>query len=209
MIKKFFQSKAGFTLIELVITIAIFAAMTTYLLAKYGKFNQSLLLTNLAYDIALTIRTAQSYGLNVKSTASGDFNTPYGVHFDIGMVNHNTCFAFFADADGDSMYDQQEYCGESDQGGEKISLYSLKRGSIISNLKVCADETNPGWCDEDVDFIDITFKRPDPDAIIYSEGSGLTNNNKRIIFAEITLQATDGTVKKIIVRSTGQIAIIN
>jgi hypothetical protein len=144
--------------------------------------------------------------LNVKSTASGDFNTPYGVHFN---KDKNTCFVFFSDSTPDFVYDQGVYCGGTSGSGEKISLYSLKRGSIIKNLKVCADEAIPGWCDVDVNEIDVTFKRPDPDAIIYSDGSPETNNNKRIIFAEITLEATDGSIKKIIVRSTGQMAIIN
>ena len=96
------QSNRGFTLIELVITIAIFAAMTTYLLAKYGKFNQSLLLTNLAYDVALTIRTAQSFGLNVKAVTTNaeyvtpSFDFPYGAHFD-SRSTKNKSFIFFAD----------------------------------------------------------------------------------------------------------------
>ena len=48
MKNKFTKFQKGYTLVELVITITIFAAMTAYLLAKYGTFNQSVALTNLA-----------------------------------------------------------------------------------------------------------------------------------------------------------------
>ena len=79
----------GFTLIELLVCITIFVIMTALLLFKYGNFNQSVLLTNLAYDTALTIRTAQNYGLSVKAVkdasgadvicSSSNFQCAYGV----------------------------------------------------------------------------------------------------------------------------------
>ncbi|MDQ5893199.1 MAG: putative Type pilus pilin [Patescibacteria group bacterium] len=222
MKKNFFKLIRGFTLIELVITIAIFAAMTGYLLAKYGKFNQSLLLTNLAYDVALTIRTAQSYGLNVKSVdtyaegyGSGpSFSYPYGVHFD-SSSSKNTTFIFFADQDdlGNSVYGNGVYDppATSDESAldEKISSYSIKRGSIINELLVC---TNEGGDQETscavVDTIDVSFKRPDPDARIFGDGDSMLEGSK-IEYAEVSLLATDGSIKKVIIRTTGQIAITN
>src|SRR6185369_4435025 len=78
-------SKRGFTLIELLISVAIFVYMTGLLVAKYGNFNQSVLLTDLAYDVALTIRTAQTYGLSVKAVNSSPspYQYAYGVDFSI------------------------------------------------------------------------------------------------------------------------------
>ncbi len=217
MKKKLFKLIKGFTLIELVITIAIFAAMTTYLLAKYGKFNQSLLLTNLAYDVALTIRTAQSFGLNVKSistsAAAPSFDFPYGAHFDITGSN-NKSFVFFSDQDsmpdgkfGNGVYDPP--VDDEPLTGEKINSYSIKRGSIISELLVCVGEGGAGeiLCAAP-DTLDISFKRPDPDARIFANGVNTIGGSK-LNYAEITLLATDGSTKKIIIRTTGQIAITN
>lgn len=195
---RIFKSINGFTLIELVITIAIFAAMTTYLLAKYGKFNQTILLTNLAYDVALTIRTAQSYGLNVKAAASGLFNSPFGAHFNKSSST-KSCFIFFADINSDKVYSDTQYCTTGGSVTEKISSYSIKRGSFISELCAGDDEND---CDS-TDTLDITFKRPDPDAIIMNE------SDEKKSYARITLLATDGSEKNVIVRSTGQIAITN
>ena len=213
MKKKFNLKQKGFTIIELMITIFIFATMTTYLLAKYGTFNQSILLTNLAYDVALTIRTAQSYGLNVKSVATNpadslSFSYPYGVHFDVSSA-HNKSFIFFADQDlvtadqfGDGTYDS----GDDDEEfplDEKISAYTIKRGSYISGI--CVKNEEDEECTA-ADKLDVSFRRPDPDAIIIGEAEGSLSEWR---YAEVNLSATDGSTKKIIVRSTGQIAITN
>ena len=194
--KKIFKNRKdftrGFTLVELMISVGIFALMTTFLLAKYGKFNQSVLLTNLAYDIALTIRNAQSYGLNVRSAPDGpeNFDIAYGVHFATDLPSQ---YIFFLDADKNGVY--------TGTPQEKIAKYSIKRGSVIDFL--CVANT-PLQCSQ-VGGIDITFKRPNPDAIIKREG----DTDTTFKYARITLRATDGSTKKIEIRSTGQIAVTN
>lgn len=184
------KEQKGFTIIELLISIGIFAIMTGLLLAKYGTFNQSVLLTNLAYDVALTLRSAQSYGLNVRSASatSDAFDYPYGVHFIKGASE----FVFFSDNNSNGLYGG---------GTEKISSTLIKRGSIISNL--CAGSETSCTTVANNSYLDVTFKRPDPNAII--KASGLTNPS----YAEITLQATDGSIKTVVVRSTGQIEVKN
>lgn len=188
------QNQKGFTILELMITVFIFAVMTGLLLAKYGKFNQSLLLTNLAYDVALTIRTAQSYGLNVKSASatSNLFDYPYGVSFDINT--QSTSFIFFSD---------QNSNGIRDPGDVDLSTYSLKKGSKISGVCAGADDSS---CNIFVSKkLTITFKRPNPEALITNSlFIGQTSS-----YGKIILQSSDGTLKKVVVRSTGQIAITN
>ncbi len=198
----------GFTLVELVVSLAIFAFMTIFLIAKYGTFNQSVLLTNLAYDVALNIRTAQSYGLNVKSVpsstgapASDVFKYPYGVHFDKNVSGsppppppQNNKFVFFADTGPvtDYMYTDMD---------TTIATYNIKRGGVVVNL--CSG-SGPGEQCQTRNTLDITFKRPDPNAIIKADYSPTSYP-----YAEITLKATDGGTKRVIVRSTGQIQISN
>lgn len=183
--------KAGFTLVELMVSVGIFALMTTFLLAKYGTFNQSVLLTNLAYDVALTIRNAQSYGLNVRSVGDVEnFDTAYGVHFSDSA---NTLFTFFADPIKDGIYTSDK----------KISDYLIKRGSVISDL--CVGNDSSSCSSTGVDTVDVSFIRPNPDGIIKINGA----TSPSYKYAEITLRATDGSLKKVVVRSTGQIAITN
>ncbi len=184
------NTNGGFTVIELLISLAIFAVMTALLLSKYGTFNQGVLLKNLAYDVALSIRNAQSYGLNVKSASrnTNDFLLPYGVHFS---TNQPTEYAFFVDLDHDYVYDAED--NDTTTIDEKLSKTSITRGSKIDSL--CIDS----GCTA-VNNLDIIFDRPNPNAII-------RGNEKISNYAKITVAASDGTKREIEIRSTGQISV--
>src|SRR3989344_6847475 len=74
----------AFTLVELVVVLAIFTLISSVVLANHSRFNGSVLLGSLAYDIALSIREAQVYGLSVKQhtvAGVGQFQIGYGIHF--------------------------------------------------------------------------------------------------------------------------------
>ena len=87
------KANSGFTLVELLITISIFVILTGVVLFSQSKFNGSILLTNLAYDTAVTLRQAQTYGINIKEfntgSGTGQF-VPYGVHFATSSPNGET-----------------------------------------------------------------------------------------------------------------------
>jgi prepilin-type N-terminal cleavage/methylation domain-containing protein len=192
--KKLFKINKGFTLVELMVTVGIFVMITGLLIAKYGNFNNGILLTNLAYDVALTIRTAQAYGLNVQSkptdtlSFSSDFDGIYGVHFE----KNTTSFILFADKNGDGIYDPAK---------EHVSTTNIKGGSKIS--EVCA--ASRASCVSRAS-IDITFKRPEPVAIIKgTSAEGVTEKNNS--YAEVTVSSRDGVTKVITVSSIGQIAV--
>ncbi len=199
----------GFTLVELIVSVGIFVMMTALLVARYGTFNQSVLLTNLAYDVALTIRTAQTYGLSIKGQGSS-FQNIYGVEFSTDTaIDGNPSFSLpkngeivlFASRNGNSTRDP----GEDVTGG----TYALKRGAKISSMCV---GSGPGvsTCTpfSDPQTIDISFKRPDPDSLICVVSS---DSSCTILYpyAEITLQATDGSTRVVSVRRNGQISVAN
>ena len=192
------QLHKGFTVLELVISIAIFAIMSALLLAKYGTFNQGILLDNLAYDIGLTIRNAQSYGLNVRSSSrtANLFDKPYGVHFDIADPTH---FIFFVDTAGNGVYNSSIDLDNNGIPDQDLSKTTITRGSTISAL--CVNGCSAGT---QVTSLDITFKRPDPNAIIKINGRTDIYNSD----ADITVRAVDGvTIKRVRVRSTGQVTV--
>lgn len=189
----FSPSDKGFTLVELMVSISIFIFMTALLVAKYGNFNQSVLLTNLAYDIALTIRTAQTYGLSVQGQQVGGFQSAYGVAFCksgcSGLPNEKS-IVLFADKNNNGIYDGVSTDAE-------INQYSIKRGAKIKSL--CVVE----GCSSFNDRLDISFLRPDPNAKICAGGS-CTN-----AYAKIFLEAADGSVRTVVVRSVGQVSVEN
>ncbi len=192
------MNSRAFTLVELLVSVAIFTMMTVLLVVKYGNFNQSVLLTNLAYDVALTIRTAQTYGLSVKNvdTSTASFDNGYGVHFDTSSANKRKII-FFADRDNDKLYTSGASLTEL------ISTYELKRGAIISGLCV-----NTAGCTPGNGIVSITFKRPNPNAIFCLESlTGICLTLPPVNYVEITVKASDGGTRVITVRENGQITV--
>lgn len=205
------KGNRGFTLIELLVSIAIFAIMTGLLVAKYGTFNQSVLLTNLAYDVALSVRTAQTYGVSVSSVASSDlsynlavdlqrFQYIYGVDFS-ARTGENQLFTLFASRVGASG--EGTYEGNAVNGDLAINTYAIKRNAYISDI--CAGDDESSCAGGAFEKLDVTFKRPDPSAHICGTDSYSTTCDLR--YAKITLQATDGTKRYVVIRRNGQISV--
>ncbi len=210
------KSQRGFTLIELLVTITIFAILTGVVLFNQGKFNSTILLTNLAYDTALTIRQAQTYGINIKEFNRQDVDTdrflPYGVHFETGA--NNKSFILFADLDKDGVYiwrQDSSYDPDVDpsicQVNEGcVNRYSIKRGNYISKFHavIYGSPTN-----SDFDFegkLDIVFQRPNPEAKIHLNG----NLNLSLDEVIITLTSADGGSNRYVkVQANGLIEILN
>jgi prepilin-type N-terminal cleavage/methylation domain-containing protein len=201
--KSFQKSKKGFTLVELLITIVIFVILTGVVLFNQNSFDNTILLKNLAYDIALTVRQAQVYGVNVKeSQLSGSFSS-YGVYFN--KMSSNKAFVLFADTlpntpDGKFTSGDMS-CLTNDV--ECVQRYSLKRNSYISGL--CTGSNDNDCNSHPVDNLTLYFKRPDPDAYISSSrsGPGIVES-----YAKITVSsATNSASSSIIVTDSGQIYI--
>src|SRR3989344_4732921 len=84
MIHAIQKMKRGFTLVELIVVVAITTLISSIVVVGSSKFDGTILLTNLAYDVALSVREAQFAGLNVKVFQSGGtstFNAGYGITF--------------------------------------------------------------------------------------------------------------------------------
>jgi len=177
-----FNTQKGFTLIEMVVTVGIFVIISTIVIVRNVSFDNDILLNNLAYDIALSVREAQQFGINVR-VGDGGFDAPYGIHFEAGSVS----YAMFLDQNGDGLYG-----GSS--SGELLEEFTLGRGATVSAL--CNQEA--GSCD--LSTLDVVFRRPNPDAVI---------QNGTIARARVEVMSRGGKLRYIDVESTGEIAIVN
>ncbi len=190
-----FKSKlSGFTLIELLITISIFVFMTALVMARYNDFYSGTLFKNLAYDIAITIREAQSYGISVKyNEGSNSFDRAYGAYFPQGAGGEVFMLRLYNKSNN--------YIFEEDVEPEK--RYTLKHGATFNKLLISStgnDDYIPA------SNVAIIFQRPNPEAIIcVTVDTGYNCNTYK--FVKIEMKAANGVIKTVKVNSSGQIAI--
>ncbi|MEK9185548.1 MAG: type II secretion system protein [Patescibacteria group bacterium] len=180
----------GFTLAELVVSMAIISIMAAVLLGNRNQYSERLILKNETYNTVLYLRQAQVYSLGVKAGGSpAIFNTSYGALFNMAESNQ---FKFFTDANFDGKF----------QTSEINNNISLKDGVVLQ--KVCMAATcSPGSLSK----IAVTFKRPNSAAIL----KGLNSSDDDLGLSPPTaiyLISKTGLISTIKVDTSGGISII-
>lgn len=188
--------KSGFTLIELMVTIGIATAIMAVVLFENAKFNNSILLTNASYEVALTVRQAQVFGLSSRSNSSGTFSA-YGMK---ASVDTPTIVQLFADVDNGNDYD----VGEEINGG-----VALGRGLQVN--KICYKENGAMQCsngngNNPHNVVTVVFKRPNPEALIFNANGNTPNN---LSYVSIILGPKDDAVnvRCAVIYRSGQISV--
>lgn len=195
--------RAGFTLVELLVTITMFVIITGVVLINSNTFDNTVLLHNFVYDVALTIKQAQIYGVNTLESGSGLFNTQlqgYGVYFDRSIPNGNTHFVLFNDTNSDKKYPDVTTCLTD---SECIQKYSMTKGTFIQSI--CVVGNSGGNCNE-VNQLSILFIRPNPEALIFvNNGQSIQSPSPQ--YAKIILSSAGGATSSVVVTSVGQIYV--
>ncbi len=165
----------GFTLVELLISLAIIVVMIAIIMTKFSAFDSVTLLKAAAYEIALTLRDAQVYSISVRGTGA-DFERPYGIHF----TNGNS-YIFFRDvntsANNTPAYD----------GGESISTLTTRTPAAI--VDICTEKNSTLDCD--VTWADVSFRRPEFKALFRDSAGATTNISKMQIKVQSTKNPAD------------------
>tara|TARA_B100000745_G_scaffold295907_1_gene240608 strand:- start:22923 stop:23531 length:609 start_codon:yes stop_codon:yes gene_type:complete len=186
-----FRSQIGFTVIELIVVVGILGVVSSITLTSYSKFGGQILLRNLAYDVALSIRQAQVYGISARSFLGAQFASGHGVYFD--FAEGNNTFVAYTDTDNNNFY--------TSAGTEWVETFSIGPGYFIDRLCVPSGSSSENCA---ITSLDILFKRPEPDAIIRaSVGGGFTQYDR----VRIVLASPRGSTLSVLVESTGQISI--
>lgn len=183
------HSTKGFTLMELLVVVGIFVVVTSVVLTSNTRFGGVFQLQNLAYDVALTIRQAQVYGISVRQTEAGEFSSAYGVYFNQNDPVH---YELFEDGNGSNFFDT----------GENVPPSPYVIGRNFSIAKLCAPAGDSADTCSAATRLDITFKRPEPDAFIRANDLAALHKNARIVF-----RSPRGDELSVIVEITGGISV--
>lgn len=181
----------------------IVVVITTIVLLDNNKFGGDVTLENFAYDVALSVRQTQVYGLAVERFGASNFSTGYGMHFSLSSP---TTYVLFADEDRTGVYDAQA------TPSEIVDSNMIQQGFAISGLCV-VPEVGGSSCTA-VSEIDILFVRPEPDAYISAGVGGnapascLVQGGGACYYeAQITLRSPKGDTRTVVVDATGQISV--
>ena len=188
------------------VVLAIIVVLSGVVLSSQSTFNKTLVLANTAYDIALTMRSAQTYGLG--SRASGVVaNAGYGLHFDKNITNS---FKLFADTGGGaSCVGMTPDCKPGNNiygaGDELKQTYELNNGLFIGDF--CAQSSGSWSCavseEGGLTSLDVVFARPNPDAFMSKDGS--YSPLFPVTAACITISSPQGGSRFVSVGAAGQI----
>lgn len=196
--------KGGFSIIELLVAVAVMVTLSSVLLFNYNSMNVRITLDMLAHQTAQWVRETQVLAMSVKQTSLNTF-PGYGLHFDRATPDQ---FVFFADFDGQKDYTpipSGKKCGDS--GVECQQIVKLLKGNMIT--KLCSTATAPSAPDcgtyAYASVLDVVFTRPDPDANIKAKDS--LNTVTDVSSARITITTPTKYQRTVEIWTTGQVSV--
>jgi len=189
------QNNKGFTLIELMVTIAIVTVIMGIILIENSKFNDSIILTNTAYEVALVARQAQVFGLSSKAASSGTVYSGYGISAS-AVSGENAVVRLFADTNSDGKYQSTEEITGGVQLGRGIRVTHI---CFNTGTQVCNSTT-------DLSTTNIIFKRPNPESDIRDGTGAIPNGVKQVQINVDTTSSTSGR-RCVIIYKSGQISV--
>lgn len=177
----------GFSLIELLVTLAISTVIAGGILVRFDAFDSVVVLKSIAYEIALTVREAQVYAVSAAGDSSGTFRTPYGVAFSTAAPQQ---YLLFEDSNDNGVYDT---------GGDTIvTTYTMNGKYAIQDL--CSQFV----CGRNA--LSVIFRRPEFDPIV-AETPDVSGASQATIFLGLSDSVATTTSFEVTVGATGQISV--
>jgi len=179
-----FKTQKAFTLIEVLVVVAIIIILSVMIMANYRLGEKELALQRSANKLAQDIKRAQGMATSTKEHGGVIPPGGYGVYLNCGVSppctgGKPTCYILFADLDNNQAWDLGEEVGD---------LLEFEKGVQINSLIPNSPLT-------------ITFTPPDPTVHI--------NQNPMIGEAKISLrlEPDSGSRKSITVNKAGLIEV--
>jgi prepilin-type N-terminal cleavage/methylation domain-containing protein len=213
--KKIFLKKEGFSLIEFVVVISIFAIMTSISMFNYGEQRVTIETNNLAQDVALTIRQAQVYGISASARNLGgeEFNVEHAADFfenqivDVTKDRSVRGVAFIFDKNHIILYEDVDRDG----------IFIEKKDVIIDERRIISNRINflnaqlyteSELITREEGVVDISFERPYPDATIHwRKNIGIKESGVVYDKVDIYMGGEIGVPRYVTVNSIGNITV--
>ena len=190
----------GFTIVELIVSVAIIAVISAVTFWNGIGFNDKVALNSVAQDVSLAIRSAQNYSSSVResSTGSSNFNLGYGIVFD----NANPSQAIiYVDTNGNNQYDGTSACTN-----ECIQKILLRNGITIQTASGGISAKNSAGTTANGTAINFTFIRPSLSATITLLNSGSVVSGSWVS-GNIVLKARGSATRTVSINVSGQISV--
>lgn len=205
---KYASPLTGFTLLELLITMAIITVITGLVIARYATFDSTVVLRSVAYDVATSLREAQIYSVSVYNVLGGGgavFRYPYGLTF----TKDATSYTFFRfNSDVGTQFPIYQASPDDGVSESVVRVLGLNGSTKISDI--CIVRSN-GSEDCSISRLDISFRRPEFTALIYAHGYGASSgvSSVDIAAARVKLQSTKSSASTWIaeIKLLGQITV--
>lgn len=202
-----FKSLPGFTLVEMIVVIAIFGIVTVVVLANLPVFRDRTSLDLVAQEVAIHLRGAQVFGAGGRVGATATTERPtYGIHFT-ETTSGQAVFKLFRDipdstGEGNNAFDEGtgkcspgNFLGDNDDC-ELEQTYTVSKGFRI--YKITVDGTN-------ANEVDVLFTRPKLEPVIAVNGNAELHPE----FAEIIIQSLrTQECRNVKIWNNGQIAVL-
>ena len=202
----------GFSVFELLVSIAIFTMLTTAFLINYNSLNKRIILDTLAHQLAQSVRETQVSAMSVRRLAAdaGLLYPGYGLHFDIANPSQ---FIFFADSQNvNQHYDPiptGKSCGDIGVECERVVLFPL--GYKIQSLcgEAPSGDSITALCGsfDTATVFDIVFTRPNPDAELTGDLSSVAPFPVPYSEVKIEIASPRQDTRVVDVWTTGQISV--
>lgn len=221
------SSQCGFTLVEMLVVLAIMGVVLAVTITGQRSFDGSIVLSNTAYDIALSIRQAQTYGVSGR-IAQGTSSATYGYGIDVQSLPTDK-YVLFADTHGtgcNATISSITSAPDTKTGdctytsGSDIKVQSVQINNSVTISGACVYKNIYAYCSfgttapsQLLSQVDISFARPEPGAIIYAKNAAgvvFKNAGSNIKFDHACLRlSAGGSDRYVMVNQVGIISVIS
>ena len=198
---KEYKLSAGFTLIEILVSLSIVVALSAVVLWNQTSVSSQVALGNAIQEILVRIREAQVYGVGVRVAddgSTGTFNLAYGFQVE----DDGDYILIFVDRNDDGEYDGTSDCvtGATEECVEKfVFAGGITTDDICGTVGASSNEKcSP---QNSIDRLNVTFKRPNPKAHIEFPGASALADE----YAAIQIKNQSDDCRRILIYNTGQI----